>query len=183
MGLETATYIADFVSTNPVGTDDRSTADDHMRLIKFVLLSQFENFVGAAVTCTEAELNLLTGYVGSSIPDYEVVGNWNKQQYFGEATLTDATNISWDLEVAQVAKVTLGGNRTLDNPTNMIAGATYQLRIIQDGSGLRSLSFGSAYKFPGGSTPYNTLTANAVDIMCCTSDGTNMFCTYAGDFR
>lgn len=183
MALETASYISELVATNPTGNDDRSTADDHLRLIKAVLLSQFPNFATTAVSATEAELNLLSGYAGSAIPDYDVAGDWNKQQYFGETTLTDATNISWNLAEAQVAVVTLGGNRTLDNPTNMVAGATYQLRIVQDGTGARSLSFGSAYKFPGGSTPFNSLTPNAVDIMCCTSNGTSMFCTYAGDFR
>lgn len=42
MGLETGTYISDLVATNPVGaTDDRATADDHLRLIKAVLQNTF----------------------------------------------------------------------------------------------------------------------------------------------
>lgn len=182
MGLESATYIADLVNTNPVGTDDRSTADDHLRLIKAVLLSNFPNFVGAAMNATEAELNLLAGYVGSALPDYDVVGDWNKQQYFGEATLTDAANISWDLDGAQAAKVTLAGNRTLDNPTNMKAGGSYQLRVIQDATGGRTLAYGTAYKWPGGSAPVLSTGANDVDIISCISDGTNMYCTIAQDF-
>lgn len=57
MGLETATYIDDLVSTNPVGASDNvSTADDHIRLIKSVLLATFPNIDGA-VTATQAELN------------------------------------------------------------------------------------------------------------------------------
>lgn len=182
MGLESATYIADLVNTNPTGSDDRSTADDHLRLIKAVLLNQFPNFVGAAVNPTEAELNLLASYVGSALPDFDVVGDWNKQQYFGEATLTDGASISWDLDNAQAAKVTLGGNRTLSNPTNMKAGGAYQLRVIQDGTGSRTLSYGSAYKWPGGSAPALTTSASAVDIISCVSDGTYMYCTIAQDF-
>jgi len=41
---------------------------------------------------------------------------YTKQQYYGEASLTDGANISWNLDNAQTAEVTLGGNRTLDNP-------------------------------------------------------------------
>jgi len=58
MGLETATYISDLNSSNPVhGVDDVSVGDDHIRLIKACLLATFPNFVGAAMTKTEAELN------------------------------------------------------------------------------------------------------------------------------
>lgn len=37
MGLETATHVADLNSSWPLGTDQKSTADDHIRLIKSVL--------------------------------------------------------------------------------------------------------------------------------------------------
>ena len=38
MPLEVATHIASLVATNPAGVDDLSTADDHLRLIKDVLI-------------------------------------------------------------------------------------------------------------------------------------------------
>lgn len=41
MGLETATYIDDFVTTNPPGTDKKSQGDDHLRLLKSVLRTTF----------------------------------------------------------------------------------------------------------------------------------------------
>lgn len=44
-----------------------------------------------------------------------------------------------------MAKVTLGGSRMLDNPTNMTDGATYILRVIQDGAGSRTLAYGANY--------------------------------------
>jgi hypothetical protein len=100
---------------------------------------------------------------------------YTKTQNFNATTLTDAANISWDLESNQVAKVTLAGNRTLDNPTNMVDGATYILRVIQDGTGSRTLAYGSAYKWAGGTAPTMTTTAAAIDILTFISDGTNMF--------
>lgn len=47
MALETATYIADLVTTNPVGaTDPISQGDDHLRLIKSTLQATFPNMAG-----------------------------------------------------------------------------------------------------------------------------------------
>lgn len=105
----------------------------------------------------------------------DVANVYTKQQNFGTATLTDGANIAWNLDDGQSAKVTLGGNRTLDNPTNMIDGGTYILRVIQDATGSRTLGFGTAYKWPGGTPPTLTTTANAVDILSFVSDGTNMY--------
>src|SRR5512144_2167585 len=41
MGLETGTYIADLVPTNPLATDLESQGDDHLRLLKSVLQATF----------------------------------------------------------------------------------------------------------------------------------------------
>lgn len=103
------------------------------------------------------------------------VGAYTAQQYFSTATLTDAATINWNLSTAQVAKLTIGGNRTLANPTNMVDGGTYILRITQDGTGSRTLAYGTAYKWPGGTAPVLSTTAGAVDIITFVSDGTNMY--------
>lgn len=65
MGLESATFISQLVSSNPGGADAYSTADDHLRLIKAVLQAQFPNLGAAAVTPTAAELNVLAGSSGA----------------------------------------------------------------------------------------------------------------------
>ena len=57
MGLETATYIEDLVPANPVSSDNVSQGDDHLRLIKSVLQSQFTSLGSAAVTATASEIN------------------------------------------------------------------------------------------------------------------------------
>ena len=61
MALETATYISQLTATNPTSSDPVSQGDDHLRLIKSVLQSQFTTLGAAAVTTTAAELNLLDG--------------------------------------------------------------------------------------------------------------------------
>jgi hypothetical protein len=81
-------------------------------------------------------------------------------------TLTDAATITPDFNAFSNFAVTLGGNRTLGNPTNMAAGASGVIVITQDGSGSRTLAYGSYWKFPGGTAPTLTTTANAVDVLC-----------------
>jgi len=78
-------------------------------------------------------------------------------------TLTDAANISYDMDDGNNATVTLGGNRTLDNPSNITVGQSGSIFIVQDGTGSRTLSFGSAFDFAGGTAPTLTTAANAVD--------------------
>jgi len=61
MGVESATYISQFDNTLPTASDAVSQGDNHLRLIKSVLQSQFTTLGAAAVTTTAAELNLLDG--------------------------------------------------------------------------------------------------------------------------
>lgn len=66
--------------------------------------------------------------------------------------LTDGANIATDCEEGSVFTVTLSGNRTLDNPTNKVVGKTYTWEITQDGTGGRTLAFGSDFDFRGSET-------------------------------
>lgn len=80
-------------------------------------------------------------------------------------TLTDAANIATDCNAGNVHTITLGGNRTLDNPTNVEPGATYCWIVVQDGSGSRTLSFGANFKFTDGSVPTLSTGPAAVDVL------------------
>ena len=77
-----------------------------------------------------------------------------------EATLTDASTISWDVAASPVAKVTLGANRTLGAGPNAVAGQFVSLLVIQDGTGSRTLSFNAAYEFTADTAPTLTTTAS-----------------------
>jgi hypothetical protein len=78
-------------------------------------------------------------------------------------TLTDGVTITPDFDANQNFTVTLGGNRTLANPTNVDAGQTGSIFVVQDATGGRTLSFGSYWKFAGGTAPTLSTGANAVD--------------------
>lgn len=61
--------------------------------------------------------------------------------------LTDGTNIATDCSLGNTFRVTLGGNRTLSNPTNMTDGQKVIWEFIQDGTGTRTITLGSKFSF------------------------------------
>ena len=81
-----------------------------------------------------------------------------------EATLTDASTISWDVGTSPVAKVTITDNRTLGAGTNPQTGQFVSLLVIQDGTGSRTLSFNAAYEFKDDTAPTLTTTASKGDL-------------------
>ncbi|TGV26330.1 hypothetical protein [Mesorhizobium sp. M4B.F.Ca.ET.143.01.1.1] len=82
-----------------------------------------------------------------------------------EVTLTDAATIAVDFSTFINAVVTLGGNRALGNPTNEKVGQSGVIRIAQDGTGSRTLSFGTDWEFAGGTAPTLSTAAGANDLL------------------
>ena len=80
-------------------------------------------------------------------------------------TLTDAATVALDFNDANMFMVTLGGNRTLAAPSNATTGQTGSIYVVQDGTGSRTLSYNTAWRFPAGSVPVATTTASAVDLI------------------
>jgi len=96
-----------------------------------------------------------------------------KHSTYSQQTLTDGATINWDLSLAQNAVVTLGGNRTLANPTNQVAGGVYTLLVKQDATGGRTVVF-AGYYIVNGTLPISTV-ANAATLITFYSDGTIMY--------
>jgi len=100
-------------------------------------------------------------------------------------TLTDGTTISWDVALGRVATLTLGANaatRTIAAATNQKVG-TYILRIVQDGTGNRTVSWNGNYKWTAQTAPVLSTAAGAIDIITFFSDGTKMYGSYLPDMR
>ena len=81
-----------------------------------------------------------------------------------EATLTDASTVTWNSLTSPVAKVTLGGNRTIAAATGAVAGTFASLLVIQDGTGSRTVTWNAAYEFAADTAPTLTTTANLGDL-------------------
>lgn len=82
------------------------------------------------------------------------------------ASLTDGATITPDFGANQNFTVTLGGNRTLANPSNVTSdkvGQVGSIFVVQDGTGSRTLSFGSNWDFIGGTAPTLSTAASSVD--------------------
>ncbi len=81
------------------------------------------------------------------------------------SSLTDQTTITVNFASGIHHTVTLGGNRTFGDPSNTSAtiGQSGSIFIVQDGTGSRTASFHSDYKFAGGTAPTLSTAANAVD--------------------
>jgi len=148
-----------------------ATAGDEINVYAFASFT-------VANTYTQAQVdNALSFKVNTSAIDVTVQGydaataKTNLTQSFTRAqrgsvtALTDGATITADLAVANNFSVTLGGNRTLANPSNQTAGQHGTIVITQDATGGRTLAFGSNWKFPAGTAPSLTTTANAVDVL------------------
>ena len=143
--------------------------------------SQTGSFTGAVGEVTvDTDKDTVVVHDGSQAGGFAVANLKTAQEFtatqnFNATTLSDASTISWDASANQVTSVTLGGNRTLGAASNQIDGGVYVISIIQDGTGSRTVTFNSNYKFVGGSAPTLTTDASARDVLVFVSNGTNMF--------
>jgi len=84
--------------------------------------------------------------------------------YIAEVALVDGATINWDMADEAVAKVTLGGNRTLNAPTNGSTGQFASLLVIQDRTGSRTLTWNAVYEFKDDIAPTLTITGGKGDL-------------------
>lgn len=121
------------------------------------------NWNGGTVSALGAGLTLSAGTLAATA--LSGTNTWTAAQRGSVVTLTDTATIATDLALGNNYTVTLGGNRTLANPTNVVAGQAGQILIKQDATGSRTLAYGTQWKFPSGSAPVLSTAANAVDIL------------------
>jgi hypothetical protein len=97
---------------------------------------------------------------------------FNDAIYNADATLTDGATIDWAVNASPVAKVTLGGNRTLNAPTGGASGQFINLVVIQDGTGSRTLTWNAVFEFKDDTAPTLTTTADKADLFVFKYNGT-----------
>ena len=127
--------------------------------------------------------------IGTNVQAYDadtaktdVAQSFTAAQRGAVSALTDGATITADFALANNFSVTLGGNRTLANPTNLTVGQSGVIKVTQDGTGSRTLAYGSNWDFAGGTVPTLTTTANAVDILAYYVDGaSNITTRFIGD--
>lgn len=108
----------------------------------------------------------ITFAAGQSITGYGAIDTaqtWTKGQRAEVTALTDAATIAVDFADSNNFSVTLGGNRTLGNPSNQVAGQSGSIFVTQDGTGSRTLAYSSDWEFAGGTAPTLSTAANSTD--------------------
>lgn len=151
----TGTYTS---GTNTLTRTDRGTATDGDTL-------SLDGTAVLYVTAMGTELAFATAAAWrANTPDkiLRTSETWSAADY---VTLTDGATITPDFSTGFQFTVTLGGNRTLANPTNTKVGTHGVIEIIQDGTGSRTMTFSSNWKFVGGTDPTLTTTAAAKDYL------------------
>ena len=156
----------------------KSIADDSgNEYIKFVKTASAVN-----------EISITNSATGNS-PDLSVTGGdtniglslttkgtglikFNDGAYNAEGTLTAGATVTWDVGSSPVAKLTLGGNRTISAPTNGATGQFISIAVIQDATGSRTLTWNSAYEFTADTAPTLTTTVSKADLFVFRYNGT-----------
>jgi hypothetical protein len=106
---------------------------------------------------------LTTATAGTDYAGIDTAQTFTKGQRGEITTLTDGATVTPDMADSNNFTLTLGGNRTLANPSNLTAGQSGSIFLVQDGTGSRTLAYGSQYDFIGGTAPTLSTAANAVD--------------------
>lgn len=172
-----------------VKVDSITTSTKTVTVDNLAALDQAANFTG---TLQNGGSNVVVDSdIGTNVQAFDadtaktdVAQSFTAAQRGQITTLTDGANISINLADSNNFTVTLAGNRTLDNPTNIVAGQTGSIFIVQDSTGSRTLAYGSYYDFAAGTAP--TLTAgaaNAVDrIDYVVRSSTSIHCVFTGNY-
>jgi hypothetical protein len=107
-----------------------------------------------------------------------------KSQSYNTVTnlANEGGNIAWDVSISRIASYLAQSNATLivNNP---VANSDIQITIIQDGTGSRTVTWPSSFKWQGGTPPTLSTAPGAKDIITCTYNGTDHYCNIGKDYR
>ena len=133
--------------------------------------------IGNFTTTLLGDVTISTGSatVGTRVAVVNTAQQYSRAHNFAATALTiTGGTVPWDLSQNQVATLTVNTTTTMNTPTNPQAGATYVLIVTQSG-GNNTLSFSTAYKFPGGNVPVLSTGASQVDVLSFVSNGTVLY--------
>lgn len=104
------------------------------------------------------------------------LGAWTKNQSVTPFALTSGAAVAIDASLSNNFKLTMASDCKLSNPTSLTEGMVLNFAIDQDATGGRALTFDTMFKFPGGTVPTWTTTANAKNFFSAYYDGSVLRC-------
>lgn len=142
--------------------------------------SNTDTTITPAFASLTATPTTLAGYGITDGASVGVANHWTKAQNVTAVTLT-GTTVTPDASASNVFEWTLTANSTLANPTNLVSGSTLTIIIKQGGSGGYTLTYGTYYKFPGGTVQQPDATLSAVSALFAQwYTGTSILCCNYG---
>lgn len=87
-------------------------------------------------------------------------------------TITDATTFTLDCALGSFHSITLGGNRTAAAFSNPVAGQHLYLKVTQDATGSRTITWNANVDWAANTAPTLSTTAAASDLLEFVYDGT-----------
>ncbi len=87
------------------------------------------------------------------------------------SALTDAAPVVWDASLGKYFTLTLGGNRTISNPTNTVDGTILILKMI---AGSYTPTWGNNFVWSGGVAPTPT-SGGSIDFYTFIVDGGKLY--------
>jgi hypothetical protein len=184
----TASITIGTIPTLTAGTTTSTAANITNGTIQTITSSTGNITTGTIGTLTTTLLGDVTISIGSATVGTRVAVVNTAQEYsrthnFAATALTITSGtVPWDLSQNQVATLTVTTNSTMNTPTNPKAGATYVLIVTQGTAGNNTLSFSTAYKFPGGIVPSLSTGSSDVDVISFVSNGTVLYGVTSQDF-
>ena len=174
----TATNIATAVAAGDIQEGEIVYVNDENRL-----------YVKESTGLVSTQLNISSA-IGTTIQAFDAdTAKTDTAQTFTAAqrgtigTLTDGATITPDFATANNFTVTLAGNRTIANPTNLTAGQAGSIFIVQDGTGSRTAAWGSYWDFAGGTAPTLTTFASSVDrVDYVVRSSTSIHAVFTGNY-
>jgi len=158
-------------------TDLPATLDTKVNLTDYIGSVILAKLLPVDGSGSGLDADLLDGEQGSSFLRRNLVAAQLVQgsPYCEEITLTDAATIAWDTTTGSEASVTLGGSRVLDiTGTFPPAGTWLTLRVIQDGTGNRTLAYSADFAFGAFGQPPLSTGANKQDLLSFRSNGSKL---------
>jgi hypothetical protein len=150
---------------NPQGGIEFYTNDSGNEGITASIINLYAGSGAGSNLTFNTAYNGATGAVERMRIDYQGNAIFKYGALLEEGTLTDGATIAWDVNASPVAKVTLGGNRTISAPSNSVgSGQFISLLVIQDGTGSRTLTWNAVYEFKDDTAPTLTTTASKGDV-------------------
>ena len=165
-------------------------------------LAPFASIIGVAdnfpyyVSESEIALSPVTAFARTLLDDatssdarntlqiYTSAATFTAPQRCALSSVAYSATVTLDLSTSNNFSIgTLTGNITLANPTNQTAGQSGLIFLTQDGTGGRTITWGTQWLFEAGANPPLSTAANAKDVVSyfVQSSG-NIFCTLLRNF-